>query len=455
MTFSFSHSSVRHTGSTLRSGLLLWLVFKLGLSPALAAPAPSTPGPDYRMIWEMPINLAIEPPVVAHGRVYTLTTRSTIQALDLRDGLMLWETKLGQRLASLSSNALPQLMMPPPPTVVADKVLTAVSSTREGHLLALDAKTGKVVWEHVSQGGLLTRGPIVGAPVVAGGLAIVRTGGGLTALDLGTGKEIWNVAVDPAAHTVPLGALTHPAVAGGIVCIGAEMGTARAFRVKDGQPLWSYHTGAVAQKGSGARIERAITMSRCSPVLTRHTASFADGLGMIYTVRLQDGKELWRTQLEETWQLSRIDDRLFAVTDEGFIQLNLRSGKVRSRHLLEGGAWACAISGDRAFISHNPRTQGGWEVFDLRRWKKSWADSDLRTFFGIAASGRVVVAAGLSRASFPGPALRYRPVLRAYQPVAPEAAPGLAARRASSFRPIFYPQLVATSCLTGISNAGH
>jgi alcohol dehydrogenase (cytochrome c) len=80
-----------------------------------------------------------------------------------------------------------------------DKLYT---STRDNHIVALDAKTGKVVWDTDRGGGLYatnTNGPIVVDGVVITGATCQEAAFGcyVTGHDAETGKELWRNSVIP------------------------------------------------------------------------------------------------------------------------------------------------------------------------------------------------------------------------------------------------------------------
>jgi len=83
------------------------------------------------------------------------------------------------------------------------------SGTLDGRLIALDAATGKLVWEvmTVPQGGRYT---ITGAPRVVKGMVLIGNGGGengmrgyVTAYDADTGKQVWRFYTVPGDPSKP------------------------------------------------------------------------------------------------------------------------------------------------------------------------------------------------------------------------------------------------------------
>jgi len=386
-----------------------------GDSARKKAPEAIRAEPKLNPIWETPANLMIEPPVLSSGRIYIINSRGILQALDSRDGVVRWDVPLLRRLETLSGKLTQQPKRPPAPMVADGHVFVSISSNEEGHLLSVSEQTGKIEWEYVSRGKVLLRGPILGPPTIAGRRVFLRTGGGLTAVNLADGKELWNVPIDPLSRTVPYGSYMRVVAGDNVVCTGAEAGEARAFRVTDGRSLWTHGSTAMESRQNGGQVQRSITVSRCSPILTGGKVCFVDGKGVAYAVRLRSGTELWRQEIGETWQLCAVGDRVYAVTIEGFVELSLATGKVLRTHELRGGAWSCAMSAGHAIICHNPREDAGWEVFDLKRWKTAWVDPDLHTFYGVATLDGMVVAGGIPSKYVAGGTYQYRPVLRVYR----------------------------------------
>ncbi|HEY0267544.1 MAG TPA: PQQ-binding-like beta-propeller repeat protein, partial [Rhizomicrobium sp.] len=137
-------------------------------------------------------------PIVYKGVMFLGNPNDVIQAIDAATGDLLWQYRRnlpsdqafhnnywGQRKRSIF--------------LYADKVFTV---TRDNFLLALDAKTGKELWE-VGRGGDLyatnTTGPIVVKGVVIAGSNCQEAPFGcyVTGNDAATGKELWRNAVIP------------------------------------------------------------------------------------------------------------------------------------------------------------------------------------------------------------------------------------------------------------------
>jgi alcohol dehydrogenase (cytochrome c) len=163
-----------------------------------------------------PSGVVTATPVVANGVVFVQDLSSTVYALDLRSGRLLW-----RRRFVYAQNPGPNGV-----AVAGGEVFGATANSA----FALSARTGKVLWKRF----LATVGaPIVDtAPQVAGGLVYTSTiglppdgKGILYALDAATGAVRWKLSTVKGAWAVPReagggGAWYPPSVAGGEVYWG-------------------------------------------------------------------------------------------------------------------------------------------------------------------------------------------------------------------------------------------
>ncbi|MGO9703064.1 MAG: pyrroloquinoline quinone-dependent dehydrogenase [Xanthobacteraceae bacterium] len=147
--------------------------------------------------WNMEPGYQEEAPLAHDGIIFLGNPNNVVQALDGRTGDLLWEYR--RDLPKIEGGYHNDLLNRARGTIAlyADKVLLA---TADAHVLALDAKTGKVVWDTLvadyRQGYTFTGGPMVAkGKVIAGisGCTNPTTAGGcfIVALDVNTGAELW------------------------------------------------------------------------------------------------------------------------------------------------------------------------------------------------------------------------------------------------------------------------
>ncbi len=130
----------------------------------------------------------IPTPLVHDGILYLLSTRDTLLAMDARSGEELWRY---QHQSSAAASAKIGIAL------IEDKV---IMPTADLHLVALNNRTGEVLWD--SAISTEQRGPLPyalrGAPLVANGVLIqgvtatmIPGGGMILGLDLDSGAELW------------------------------------------------------------------------------------------------------------------------------------------------------------------------------------------------------------------------------------------------------------------------
>ena len=142
-------------------------------------------------VWSLPAGPNEATPLVHDGVIFVHGYGDRLQALDAITGDLLWQY----------SHRLPQGRNPTVKRHIAlygDKVYLATSDVR---MIALDAKTGSVVWN--TQIADPAQHGMTGGPLIARGRVMVGTtgrgpgGNYIVGLDAETGKEVWRFATIP------------------------------------------------------------------------------------------------------------------------------------------------------------------------------------------------------------------------------------------------------------------
>ena len=146
--------------------------------------------------WTMEPGLQETTPLVRNGVMFLPQACDFIEAVDARDGTLLWEYRREQvdHIASLSCanrNA----------TLYKDQLII---TTRDAYLVSLSALTGEVTWERQigdwTIGQHYSGGPqVLDGKIIAGmsGCYYINTGCWITAHDPDTGEEIWRTNTVP------------------------------------------------------------------------------------------------------------------------------------------------------------------------------------------------------------------------------------------------------------------
>lgn len=174
-------------------------------------------------IWSYQANYTgISSLAVSDGRVFFGTSggyntlwRETLgdcfNALDARDGKLLWQTPCDIFYAS--------------PVADNGKVFT----NSDHSVLALDGATGKILWNYT------TNGVIVSAPTVANGVLCVSSyDNTLYALNTLDGSRIWSIKTDNG--------FSGNTVVNGVVYADSGDGKMNAYNAATGNKLWSQNT---------------------------------------------------------------------------------------------------------------------------------------------------------------------------------------------------------------------
>ena len=135
-------------------------------------------------------------PLVVDGVMYTVLPPNDAVAIDAATGKTLWTSRYTPAQASRGCCGRVNRGM----AILGDRLFMG---TIDGHLIAMEAKTGAKVWD-VSIGKPEAGYSVTHAPLVVKNLIIVGPAGGefgirgfLTAVDAATGKEVWRFNTVP------------------------------------------------------------------------------------------------------------------------------------------------------------------------------------------------------------------------------------------------------------------
>jgi outer membrane protein assembly factor BamB len=250
--------------------------------------------PPFRTVWSIGTGTLIEfPAVVDDGVAYIGNAHSSIRAISMRFGKLVWRRDTPGRPRMASSPA------------VAGKLL--VYHTMDGRVVALDRASGRVRWTWNAGS------PIESSPVVRDGVDYFGAWNGtLYALDVRTHELRWSR--DLGAKLT-----SSAALAGGSLYIGDYAGRLWALDTADGAVRWTgqvngriYGTPAVAGgrvfvpsstgmsltafSTSGSELWRVTTGGYVysSPAVWRGRVFFGSYDGSFYAVSAASGGQLWR-----------------------------------------------------------------------------------------------------------------------------------------------------------------
>jgi polyvinyl alcohol dehydrogenase (cytochrome) len=230
-------------------------------------------GPSGAPVWCSPtIDTKRGLVYIGTGENYTYPTTNTsdaVQALDIKTGKLVWNFQATRDDAYNSACPVfvncpakpgPDLDFGMAPLLVKrkDGKEILVAGQKSGVVYALIPESGKLIWQRrIGKGGMLggihwgmtSDGNYVYAANADNALTLDRRDTsqkatpGIFALDLFSGKIVWNTPAPPCdnSNCLPFNSAA-PAVIPGIVFAGSLDGHIRAYSTKDGKILWDVNT---------------------------------------------------------------------------------------------------------------------------------------------------------------------------------------------------------------------
>jgi outer membrane protein assembly factor BamB len=250
----------------------------------------------------------LTPPVVAEGRVFLLDAVLNARAFDAQTGQGLWA--VGTALAGEHDAFGGGLAV--------DGGLVFVSGGH-GLALALEAATGKLVWQATLPG------PVRSAPTVAGGKVLIMTvDNRLVALNRADGSRAWDLPGTAEGPAILGGA--SPAANDEVAIAAQTTGEIVAVRMANGGEIWRNSLASLRRFDFGAKLSEVAG----HPVLAGDTVYAVGAAGRTAAFSLRSGNRLWERHVGGTQAPWIAGEWLFMVTSEAeLVALDRRRGFVR------------------------------------------------------------------------------------------------------------------------------
>ncbi len=282
---------------------------------------------------------------VEGNRLYYVTAEGQLRCLDTQTADIVWELDMPDRLGVFPHEATNSDVLP-----VGDLLLVSTSNGQnEGHtrvpsprapsLIAVNKRTGEVVWRAIGAGGQVLHGQW-SSPVAADVNSRIQVlfGGGdgwLRAYDAASGHEVWRFDGNPKdARWLPRpGVLSRSSIIASPVFADGRVFIAMGLSPgHDNGPSLIY---AISPNGQGDVTEsRLLWTSRevgrvvGTPIVRDGLLYVADLGGTIHCLDAATGAHLWKHETDEAiWGcLLLAGDRLYVGTVEGSMTV-LRAGR--------------------------------------------------------------------------------------------------------------------------------
>ncbi|GMQ88610.1 MAG: outer membrane protein assembly factor BamB [Gammaproteobacteria bacterium] len=226
-------------------------------------------------------------PAVSGERVYAADRNGSVLAYELDSGKQVWRSKTGLAISAGVG--------------VGDGLVLVGSS--EAELVALDSATGDEVWRTSVSSEVLS------IPQASDGVVIVQTvDGNIAGLDASDGKRLW--VRDRSAPVLTLRGTSTPLVVENVVLAGFASGKMTALEIQSGRQIWEV---AVAVSRGRSELQRIVDIDADAVVRdgVLYVVSFQ---GRLVAISLQDGRMLWNRDMSAYAGIA-VENRQVYVSD--------------------------------------------------------------------------------------------------------------------------------------------
>jgi outer membrane protein assembly factor BamB len=235
-----------------------WPIF--GLNPARTRYLPAKGvKPPFKLIWHYSEKPLLEfPPVYAAGKLYGVNNSGTAFALDADTGKVLWERRIGRLNASSPAYHKGRLY---------------IVNLVPGHIVKLDAKTGRIIWKRPLPGRAESSPLVLGRTVYFG-----CENGNFYALSTGKGNIRWATQLGGSIKSAP-------AFRDGVLYVGDYGGHMNAVDAGSGKLIWQAGSLGPGFGGTGEFYS--------TPALAFGRVYVGNNDGRVYSYDQQDGALAW------------------------------------------------------------------------------------------------------------------------------------------------------------------
>lgn len=261
-------------------------------------------------------------PIVIGERIYAAGTDGEVRALDAVTGKQIWQRELEVRWSG---------------GVGADQKRVVMGGL-DGEVAALDATDGELLWQ------IQVSSEVLAAPAVTEKVVVLRSNDGrVHGLAVADGKVLW--VVDRSVPLLTVRGAAAPVVVGDVAYVPADNGKLTAINVADGKVLWEK---AFSTPDGRNELERLSDIDGQVQVLDGDL--FLSGYnGQTLAVTAQTGETLWTFKAPSAVGVAVAKNKVLVTDSESHvIALDRRTGAQlwRQDGLLNRLASAPALFGD-------------------------------------------------------------------------------------------------------------
>ncbi len=236
------------------------------------------------------------------ARVFAASSDGVVTALDAVTGKRVWQVSLGKDRGVSGGPGFGGNMV--------------AVGTAEGEVIVMSAGDGSIKWTAKVSSSVLS------APAVTARVVVVRTNDGqMTALDGSNGKEMWNI--DRRVQGLTYYGHAEPVFASGAVVSGFDNGKIATVDVASGQVIWER---SVSERRGRNEFERLADVD--GRITINGEDAFAVGFqGRAMLLALPTGQPIWAKDMSSRYPVTVDWNQVFISTiDDSIVALDRRNG---------------------------------------------------------------------------------------------------------------------------------
>jgi outer membrane protein assembly factor BamB len=265
-------------------------------------------------------------PVVFNQRLYIADAEGRIQAMDATNGNKIWSVDADTRITG-------------GPGFGENTVLVG---TAEAETIAFSAEDGEELWRATVSSEILS------APQKAHNTVVVLTGDGkIFGLSGNKGKRLW--IYDRTVPSLTLRGTSTPVIDGDLVIAGFDGGKMAALEVRTGKLIWE---ASVATARGRSDLERMVDID-VEPMVVDGVIYIATFQGRLSAMQVETGRVLWDREISSYAGFDADEQNIYVTGDKSRISVFDRytSTEVWTQKKLHlRGVTAPAVIGDYVVV---------------------------------------------------------------------------------------------------------
>lgn len=226
------------------------------------------------------------------GKVFVADIRGNIAAIDATTGSTLWENDADMNITGGPGSS---------------ETLTMIGSDN-GDVLAYASESGELLWQ------AKVSSEVLAAPQEAYGVVVTRTiDGRVFGLDANDGSRLW--VYDRVVPALTLRGTSNPVITGDIVIAGFDGGRISAIELHTGKLIWET---SVSLASGRSELERMVDIDS-EPVIIGSDIYVATFQGRLASVTLEDGRISWTRDISSYAGLTADENNIYITDDQSNI----------------------------------------------------------------------------------------------------------------------------------------